>query len=75
MGLEESTTYQYIFQRGEERGELRALHWTILQVGQHRFGELCEDQAKYLEAITDRDRLWELIDRVFDATSWEEFFA
>lgn len=73
--MEESSTYQYILRRGYARGELLALRWAILGQGQRKFGTPCKDQSKYLEALADRDRLWELIDRILDATSWNELLA
>ncbi len=52
-----------------------ALRWAILGQGQRKFGAPRKEQAKFLEGTADRDRLWELIDRILDATSWEELLA
>lgn len=73
--MEESTTYQAILRRGELRGELRALRWAILCLRCHKFGGPRKDRAKDVEAITDRDRLWGVVLRIHDASTWEELLA
>lgn len=73
--MEESTTYQYILQKGEERGEMRSLRATILRQGRRKFGEPSAEQMQSLEGIANLERLQEVTDRVSDATSWEELLA
>ena len=71
MGMEESTTYQFILRQGEDR----AMRGMILQQGELRFGAPREDQLKCLGTIFDRERLWDLVERLFHATSWQELLA
>jgi hypothetical protein len=71
MGMEESTTYQYILRQGEER----AMRGMILRQGEFRFSAPSAEQVRCVEKIVDRDRLWKLTDRVLYATSWHDLLA
>ena len=73
--MEESTTYQAILRRGEERGETRGMRETILQQGRLRFGEPSAEQARSLNGITNRERLQQLAARIFDVTTWQDLLA
>ena len=73
--MEESTTYQYILQRGETRGEVRGMRETILQVGRRKLGEPSDDQVAALEQFADPNRLRGLASRIFDVTSWQELLT
>lgn len=79
MTLEDSTTYQLIFGRGEARGEVRGrtLHaqaWVLL-FGGKRFGLASESVQATVRAITDPERLDRIGARLFDATSWDDLLA
>ena len=69
--MEESTAYQLILRRGETRG----IRETILAMGRRKFGEPSDEQAQSLEGIANRERLQQLTDRIFDASSWQELLA
>lgn len=71
LTLEDSTTYQWILKKGEARGETRVRVNTILRQGTKRFGE----PAATVAAITNVDRLDQLLERVLDATSWDDLLA
>jgi predicted transposase YdaD len=73
--MEESTTYQAILQRGEERGAARSLRETILRQGRRKFGEPSAELVQTLEGIANLERLQGLTDRVSDAASWQELLA
>lgn len=85
--MEESTTYQYILQRGEKRGEergeergielgeTRTLRETVLRLGRRKFGEPNAQQVQFLDQLTDRTRLREFTDRILDAATWQELLT
>jgi predicted transposase YdaD len=73
--MEESTTYQAILRRGEERGAARSLRETILRQGRRKFGEPSAELVQTLEGIANRERLQQLTDRILDAASWQELLA
>ena len=79
MTLEDSSTYQLILQRGEARGKaLGALEQTqhiLLTQGRKRFGEAPETTEATLQEITDRDRLGRMVERILDATGWDDLLA
>ena len=55
--------------REEARQEGRA--WVILRIGTKRFGEPPANVVSELNAITSRDRLDELVDRMLDCSTWD----
>jgi hypothetical protein len=70
-GIEESSVYQGIFAKGraEEAREI------LLSLGQKNLGQPDQDVRVRVAAISDPDRLNLLIDRIFDATTWDELLA
>jgi hypothetical protein len=66
--MRDSDTYMAIIEEGEE---IRAKK-DILRVGQKRLGPADATVSARLEAITDLARLDRIIDRLLDATSWQE---
>jgi hypothetical protein len=80
LSLEDSTTYQLIFNRGYEAGkalaEARAVaREVVLLLGGQRFGEATEAIAAAIGAITDRERLRRIAVRLLTATSWDDLLA
>ncbi len=75
MTLEDSTTYQLILRRGEARGEARGEKGAVLRLGEKRFGPAPEATLAALEAMTDRAELARVLDRLFDATGWDDLLA
>jgi len=47
----------------------------LLRLGRKRFGPPKAAIKKKIEAIADLDRLDQLVDRGFDAKSWDELIA
>jgi hypothetical protein len=75
MTLEDSTTYQLILRRGEARGEARGEKGAILRLGEKRFGPAPVATLAALEGMTDRAELARVLDRLFDATGWDDLLA
>jgi hypothetical protein len=76
MGIEESTIYQEIIQKGEARGEaigaVKEARKVILKLGRKRFGapnNQIKTALKSMVDIAEIDRLW---DKLLDANSWKE---
>jgi hypothetical protein len=69
--LKESSTYQHILQEGRAEG-LATARDVLLRMGARRFGPPDSATRAALDRITDPERLLELSDRLFDATSWDD---
>ena len=65
--MKDSVTYQ----ANVEEGKIDDL----LRLGQRRFGAPSIAAEAALRAITDVERLARLIDRLLDASSWEELLS
>ncbi len=78
-GIEESWVYQDIFSKGEAKGEAKGRaeedRAIILRLGRNKFGQPDETVLIKLAAISDLDRLHSLLDRILDASTWEELLA
>ncbi len=68
IGMEESTTYQFILKEGEARGatlgDARGIRSTILRIGAKRFGAPPTELLAALEAIDSAAALQALADRL-----------
>lgn len=73
LEMEESSYYQLIKRKGEPAGQLREARETIMRQGQRKFGPLPDDRRAALEALSDLGRLRELMDRVPETGSWDDF--
>ena len=73
--MEDSTTYQLIIRRGEERGVSKGMCQLLLNVGRRKFGEPDAATKSALETITDQGRLDELGGRLLVATTWQELLS
>jgi hypothetical protein len=77
--MEESSTYQYILELGEQKGvhkgEIKRAHHVLLHLGGRRFGPPTAADEAALLAITDLERLDRLTDAVLTAASWHELLA
>jgi predicted transposase YdaD len=75
-GIEESSVYQDILQKGEALGEAKgrveAARNILLRMGRKKFGPPPELLAADLASIDDPDRLTDLAHRIFDVSSWTE---
>ncbi|MFO0823723.1 MAG: hypothetical protein U0792_11500 [Gemmataceae bacterium] len=83
MTLEDSTTYQLIFGRGEARGEVLGeargrvaeAQALVLSLGAKRFGPAPAKFETALRAITDLERVERIANRLLDATDWNDLLA
>lgn len=79
MTLEDSTTYQWILEKGEAKGEVRGqllgARAMIRLVGESRFGAPPPAAQAALDAIADRERLERIAARTAAATDWVDFLA
>jgi hypothetical protein len=71
MILEDSTTYQAIIRKGQ----VKEAHSIILRQGAQRFGQASEQTASIIGAISDQDHLERIIDRILNATGWEDLIT
>ena len=78
-GIEESSVYQSIFAKGKAEGEAKGkaegIAESLLRLGRKRLGPPGEGVEGAITGISDRERLLQLLDRVVDASSWEELLA
>ena len=91
MTLEESSTYQWILNKGLEQGEARGVAkgvaqgvaqgtveelWRVLILqGRKRFGAVPTTVDAALRAVADQARLERMAERIFDATNWDDLLA
>jgi predicted transposase YdaD len=81
--MKESSAYQLILDegraegelRGEMRGEMREAAKLLKKLGTRRFGAPDHSVLVVIEAITDLERIELLLERMLDASSWEELLA
>ena len=69
--MKDSVTYQAIV----EEGEIKASQEVLLKLGGKRFGAASETITLAIRSITDLDRLEALIDRLLDASSWQQLLG
>jgi len=84
--LEDSSTYQAIHKRGEEKGRQRGLidgiregailtlQKTLLRQGKVKFGPVAPLQEASIRAITDLERLERMTEQLLIGASWEDVF-
>jgi len=71
--MKESTTYQAIKAEGREEGRLEEVRRVLLRLGQDRFRKgPTREQEAVIEAITDPERLEELVVRTGHVGAWTE---
>jgi hypothetical protein len=71
LSLEDSTSYQFLVNRGEVR-EAQAV---VLRFGGKRFGPAPEAVQAVIRGIGDLEVLRRLADRVFEVSGWDELLA
>ena len=86
-GIEESSIYQDILQKGEARGRVEGeargrveglieeARANLLRLGRKRLGQPAEHVEAELGAIGDLVRLHDLIDRILDVTTWDDLLS
>lgn len=80
MLLEDSTTYQWILQKGVSQGLSEGLSQgvregernVLLRQGTKRFGPPSAAALAELQSISDTERLEQLAEKLLDATSWDD---
>lgn len=77
--MKESVTYQAILQEGREQGleqgRMDEARHLIVRQGTRRFGAPDAATVAALEAVTSRERLEALADRLLEVESWAELLA
>src|SRR5262249_47987107 len=81
--MEESTTYQMIIEigkakgreEGREEGSLEEARQILLVGGRKRFGAPDTAVAAAINAIRDRQRLEQFVERALDVASWQELLG
>jgi predicted transposase YdaD len=69
--MEESTTYQAIIEKGRQQERPAEARRVLLRVGEDRFGTRpTREQQAAIDAITDADRLEELVVRAGHVRTW-----
>jgi hypothetical protein len=71
MEMEESSTYQYIL----EKGALKEARQILLRLGTKKFGLPDAAIKAKLESLSDHKQLDDQVMRVMDVSSWEELLA
>jgi predicted transposase YdaD len=82
-GIEESSIYQDILQKGEARGEARGrvqglieeARANLLRLGRRKLGQPAERVEAEIAAIDGLTRLHDLIDRILDVTTWDDLLS
>jgi predicted transposase YdaD len=83
MEMEESVTYQEIIRKGEAKGRAEGqaegaaeeARRILLRIGTKLLGAPDANAVAAIEAISNRERLENLIDRVSEVKSWSELFG
>jgi predicted transposase YdaD len=77
--MKESSFYQVILDEGraegEIKGEMREAIKLLKKLGTRRFGAPDHSAVVAIEAITDLERIELLLERLLEASSWEELLA
>jgi hypothetical protein len=74
-GIEESWVYQDIFAKGRAEGAAEEARNTLLRQGLKKLGQPDEPTRAQIAAINDLERLELLLDRILDASNWNELLA
>jgi len=78
-GIEESSVYQGILKRGEAKGiakgQIKDAREVLLHLGRKKLGPPGEEVEAEITALSDLDRLHDLIDRILDVSTWDELLA
>lgn len=73
--MRESSTYQVILAEGRVEGRIEEARDMLLRLGRKRLGQPDERVQATIQAITSRERLEELSERLLDVTTWQELLA
>jgi len=73
--MEESSTYQWVIEKGMVKGILRVLRKTLLDLGTRRFESPTAATLARLNTIDDLERLDRMTNRLLDATDWDDLLG
>jgi predicted transposase YdaD len=78
-GIEESSTYQDILQKGVRKGRAEGkaeeARQILLRQGRKKLGNPPKTVRNRIEAMNDLAQLNDLLDRLLDVTNWDELFT
>ena len=74
-GIEESSVYQGIYGRGRVEGATDEDRTLLLSLGRDKLGQPPEHVETAIGALTDRERLHQLLHRLLRVSSWDELLA
>jgi hypothetical protein len=69
------TTYDRGLEQGLEQGQILGARRTLLRAGRRKFHEPSQHVVQRIDQIADIDRLELLVERIFEAESWEELLG
>ena len=58
-----------------DEGREKEIKQVIFRLGKRRFGPAGQNHESAVQAITDLDRLERLVDRILDASDWEDLLT
>ncbi len=74
-GIEDSWVYQDILAEGIVQGKAKGIAEALLRLGRKTLGPPDERVTAAITAITDRERLDALVDRITEVATWDELLA
>jgi len=73
--MEESSTIQAFIEEGRVKGLVEEARKIILRQGRIRFGEAGDAVVFRLDAISDLEKLEQLVERLLIVSSWDELLS
>jgi Domain of unknown function (DUF4351) len=78
-GIEESSVYQGILKKGSAEGivegRIEGVREIVLRQGRKKFGPPGQKIEAEINALSNLERLYELVDRILDVSSWDDLLA
>ena len=75
QAMRESWAYQEILAEGEARGRADEARRVLLRLGSRRLGQPDDAASTALAELADVERVERMIERVLDATSWDDVLS
>ena len=73
--MEESSTIRAFIEEGRVNGMVEEARKIILRQGRIRFGEAGDAVVSRLDAISDLEKLEQLVERLLIVSSWDELLS
>lgn len=73
--MEESSTYQWVIEKGMEKGGKKELLETVIDLGTLRFGPPSDAVAAALNSMSDLARMRRIRHRLLDAADWDDLLG